>query len=415
MIVRNEEANIGACLESARGLFAEIIVVDTGSTDRTKAIARSFGAKVVDFPWCDSFADARNAGLEHATGEWIFWLDADDRLAEEDREKLRTLFASLGDEPAAYVLKCVCLPDDSGVSTVVDHVRLFRNDPAVRWEHRVHEQVLPAVRRAGHDVRWADARVQHTGYQDASLRARKLQRDLRLLEMERKELGEHPFTLFNLGQVYRDLGRHQEALTFLRRSLELSQPADSIVRKLYSLIAGCHLRLGSAAEAVAACRQGLAVCPDDTELLFLLGGCWRSRGTSTAPRSASSACWRPRRRTTSPASPTGCAPGRPATTWPASAGPRAGTPRSPRTGRRLLEAAIAADPNAVWPRLILTHVLLQEGTDPEAAERALKAVLELEPGNAQARHNLALLRAQRRRLADDAFTGDQGLPRAPSP
>ena len=77
MIVKNEEANLPACLESVRGLFGEIIIVDTGSTDRTKEIALQHGAKVFDFPWVDSFSAARNECLRHATRQWIFWMDAD--------------------------------------------------------------------------------------------------------------------------------------------------------------------------------------------------------------------------------------------------------------------------------------------------------------------------------------------------
>jgi glycosyltransferase involved in cell wall biosynthesis len=111
MIVKNEEANLAACLEPVADLFDEIIVVDTGSTDATRQIAQRFGAKVFDFPWCDSFSAARNECLRHATGEWIFWLDADDRLDEPNRDKLRALLASLGQDNAAYSLKCLCLPD----------------------------------------------------------------------------------------------------------------------------------------------------------------------------------------------------------------------------------------------------------------------------------------------------------------
>jgi glycosyltransferase involved in cell wall biosynthesis len=78
MIVRDEEMNWPNCLASVRGVFDEIIIVDTGSKDRTVEIAQSFGAKVFEFEWVDSFSAARNEALSHATGEYAFWLDADD-------------------------------------------------------------------------------------------------------------------------------------------------------------------------------------------------------------------------------------------------------------------------------------------------------------------------------------------------
>jgi GT2 family glycosyltransferase len=78
VIARDEENNLPRCLESVRGVFDEIVVVDTGSTDRTIEIARSFGAKVFEFAWVDDFAAARNEALSHATGDYAFWLDADD-------------------------------------------------------------------------------------------------------------------------------------------------------------------------------------------------------------------------------------------------------------------------------------------------------------------------------------------------
>jgi GT2 family glycosyltransferase/tetratricopeptide (TPR) repeat protein len=269
LIVKNEESNLAACLGPVTGLVQEVVVVDTGSTDGTREVAASFGAKVFDFPWVDSFSAARNECLRHATGDWIFWLDADDRVEPDQVEKLRVLFAGLKDENAAYVMKCVCDGAPGSGPTVVDHVRVFRNRPDVRWQHRVHEQILPALRRSGADVRWADVAVRHVGYADSALRHRKLERDLRLLDLERQELGDHPFTLFNLGSVYQELGRYAEAVPLLRLSLAKSHPSDSIVRKLYALLAGCHRALGQAELALAACDEGLTHAPDDAELLFV--------------------------------------------------------------------------------------------------------------------------------------------------
>jgi tetratricopeptide (TPR) repeat protein len=279
MIVRDEEHNLPACLASVSGLFGEIIIVDTGSIDATKEIASRFGAKVVDFPWCDDFAAARNEALRHATGTWVFWLDADDRLDADNHERLRKLLTDLQEENVAYVMKCVCLSAPGVASTtVVDHVRLFRNRPDVRWKYRVHEQVLLAIRRTQAEVRWSDVVVHHTGYSDPALRQRKLERDLRLLHLENDDHPDDPFVLFNLGSVYAELGRNEEAIPLLRRSLERSGPRGSIVRKLYALLVGCYRTLKRPAEAAAACAEGLRVCPNDTELLFLDSGLRRERG-----------------------------------------------------------------------------------------------------------------------------------------
>ena len=149
MIVRDEENNLPHCLESVRGIFDEIVVVDTGSKDRTVEIARSFGAGFSSSPWIDDFAAARNEALSHATGDYAFWLDADDVVEPRERENLRALLGRLraGDQ-AAYVVRCACdpSPDGTGGETVVDHVRLFPLRDDVRWTYRVHEQILPSLR-----------------------------------------------------------------------------------------------------------------------------------------------------------------------------------------------------------------------------------------------------------------------------
>ncbi|HEY7156602.1 MAG TPA: tetratricopeptide repeat protein [Gemmataceae bacterium] len=175
----------------------------------------------------------------------------------------------------------------NGSATLVGQVRLFRNQPAVRWEYRVHEQILPSLRKAGHAVRFTDIAIEHSGYLDPALRHRKLERNLRLLHLEHAERPNDAFTLFNLGWAYADLGRCAEAIPLLQESLRHSHPADSITPKLYTLLAQCHRRLGQRAEAWAACQAGNARCPDDAELLFLKGQMCHERGDRAAART----CW----------------------------------------------------------------------------------------------------------------------------
>ncbi len=271
MIVRNEESNLPACLESARDIFDEIVIVDTGSTDRTVEIAQSFGARVFDFVWVDDFAAARNTALARATGDYAFWLDADDVLDPAERVKLKSLLDNLGSEgEAAYVVRCACDPDNEGGGgqTVVDHIRLFPLRADVRWTYRVHEQILPSLRRADVPVRWTEVTVRHTGYTDVALRRRKLDRDEAILKEELAERPNDPFVLFNLGSIAIERQDWRAAIGYLRKSLAGSAPTDSITRKLYALIARGHQMLGELSEALAACASGLAVDPDDAELLF---------------------------------------------------------------------------------------------------------------------------------------------------
>ncbi len=292
MIVRDEENNLGRCLESVRDLFNEVVVLDTGSRDRTIEIARSFGARVFDFVWVDDFAAARNAALARAKGDYAFWLDADDLIEPPQRAKLEGLLGRLhaGGPTPAFVVRCACDPgpDGSGGDTVVDHIRLFPLIEGVRWTYRVHEQILPALKRAGVPVEWTDITVRHTGYVDRALRFRKLDRDCRILREELVERPDDPFTLFNLGSIAIEKSEWNEALGYLKRSLAGSAPTDSIVRKLYALIARSHQMLRDYPAALSSCTEGLSLDPEDAELWFRKAVVHRSSGR---PADAEY-CWR---------------------------------------------------------------------------------------------------------------------------
>ena len=276
MIVRDSGRTLNACLESIAPWVDEMIVVDTGSEDDTPRIAANHGARVYEFPWCDSFSEARNESLRYAHGEWLFWMDSDDTITPDNGRKLRELVQqNVPDHVLGFVLQVHC-PGSNGKAhsdlTVVDHVKVFRNRPELRFDGRIHEQILPAIRRAGGDVAWTDVFVVHSGAQyTPEARARKHSRDIRLLELELTERPDHPFTLFNLGMTYVDKDNFERAADYLSRSIAVSPTSDSHLRKAYGLLVCCFIELERWSAAAAACEKGRQLFPQDPELLFREG------------------------------------------------------------------------------------------------------------------------------------------------
>ena len=158
MIVRDNEDTLESSLLSIKPWVDEMIVVDTGSLDRTREIAERLGAKVSSFPWIDDFSAARNASLERAQGEWIFWMDSDDTIPAECGRRLRELaYAENPEDVFGFVMQVHCPTGETADDyTAVDHVKLFRNDPRLRFEGRIHEQVLMPIRLLGGKVLCTD-------------------------------------------------------------------------------------------------------------------------------------------------------------------------------------------------------------------------------------------------------------------
>ena len=141
MIVRDEEEMLAACLESCREAVSEMIVVDTGSSDRTVEIAESFGARVLHFEWTGNFAEARNVGVDAATGDWILWLDADEQLEPGDAPRLVELTREPWREAHWLVETNYTGQNEAGTASQHLALRLWRNRPHYRFSRAIHEQI----------------------------------------------------------------------------------------------------------------------------------------------------------------------------------------------------------------------------------------------------------------------------------
>ncbi|RDI76011.1 Glycosyl transferase family 2 [Gaiella occulta] len=276
MIVKDEEELLPACLDSVREHVDELIVVDTGSTDRTREIASERGATVIDFAWTGSFSDARNVSLEHATGDWILYLDADEQLVGDDGARLRALAGQTWREGFYLNERNFTGSEELGSSTSHLAFRLFRNRRRYRFEGIVHEQkihLFPLHLPERFAV--CDVRINHYGYLKQRMIDRgKSRRNRELLEREARE-HPSPFNDFNLGSEYSWLGDYATARRHYERGLAAlqrdpgwrnSQFAPMLVVRLAEA-----LRATEPDAARSYIEEALGWYPDHTELVFERG------------------------------------------------------------------------------------------------------------------------------------------------
>ena len=256
LIARNEAKNLPRCLESVRGVVDEIVLVDTGSTDDTVAVAEGHGARVFHLPWADDFAAARNEAVRHARGRWILALDADEALTPEARRALRGLLAD--ERFMAFLLNIRSpLKDARGQAAVINAwPRLFRNRPDIRYEGRVHEQISPSIARAGGMVAATDLVIDHLGYhQDFTDQGSKRDRNLELLRQQLAERPDDPMVLFHLGEALGLAGRLEEAADAYRRAVARPDMPAQNAAVAYRGLANCLLRLADYEGVLRACRE----------------------------------------------------------------------------------------------------------------------------------------------------------------
>ncbi|MDR1927204.1 MAG: glycosyltransferase family 2 protein [Oscillospiraceae bacterium] len=163
MIVKDEEAVLARCLSGVKALVDEIIIVDTGSGDKTKEIARQFTGGIYDFAWNDNFAAARNFAFSKGTGDYLMWLDADDILLPEDAARFLALKNSLPPDVDTVMMKYNIAFDEQGKPTFsYFRERLLRNCPQAHWEGAIHEVIAPFGKILHSDICITHRRKAHT-------------------------------------------------------------------------------------------------------------------------------------------------------------------------------------------------------------------------------------------------------------
>ena len=281
MIVRNEEENLPRSLMSVKSMVDEMIVVDTGSTDRTREIARVFGAKVYDYEWADDFSGARNFSLSKAIGRWILIVDADEVISPIDHSRLTQIVKERNAQPVAYSLTTRNYVEPLNISgwTANDgrykeeagtgwfpgtKVRLFPNDPRIHFEHPVHELVEPSLRKAGIKIKECAAPIHHYGKLSMKGNQRKGEEYLLLGKKKLEERGGDFLSLYELAVQAGELGAFEEAVELWQKCIEL-QPENS---KAHFNLGYAYLKLGRYEEALLASARAMELDPGFKEAVF---------------------------------------------------------------------------------------------------------------------------------------------------
>ena len=225
MIVKNEEHHLSRCLDSVRGLAGEWIVVDTGSTDATLSIATSYGAEIVPFHFTRvDFSAARNCAIDHAHGEWILMLDADEILNAASVPVVENLLSQNAD--AAYFLERHNHSSNSETVFTDYVVRLFPRRLNPRYRGRVHETVDASIRAAGGKLLQTAIRIDHTFSEDREARRRKNHWYIDILKEEIAADPSDDSRLDFLAAEYHQLEMFDEA-TAIAEQIARARPGDA--------------------------------------------------------------------------------------------------------------------------------------------------------------------------------------------
>ena len=302
MIVKNEEKHLIKCLRSVRDIADEMVVVDTGSTDKTVDIATVFGARVFHFSWTGDFSAARNHSLQQATGEWILVLDADEVISPRDFDELKALVAKRSSSPAAYSIATrnytqnVSVigwtrnngqyPEEAGAGWVSSSkVRLFARRNDVYFSGPVHEMLEESLRNAKIPIHRCNTVVHHYGKLDTERESQKGEAYYLMGKMKYESDPENVSYINELAKQAQVLDKYQEAIELWLKLISLLKANPAYYKDIARISCGeplseIHIQLASAylmldryEEALAAARKAMETKIKLKEYVYIYAHC----------------------------------------------------------------------------------------------------------------------------------------------
>ncbi|MBS3113628.1 glycosyltransferase [Candidatus Woesearchaeota archaeon] len=277
MITKNEEKFLELCLNSVKSIVDEIIIVDTGSTDKTKEIAKKFNAKIIDFKWIDDFSAAKNESLKHATRDWVLVLDADEVIEKKDLDKIKNAiensekdFVGFSLEQRSYINNFFegAVKNNSDFELVKNYlfyiphhlVRLFKNSLGLYFKHRVHELIEDSIIEKNLKYRKIDVVLHHFGsLKDVNLISNKTEQYSKIIL---KQLEENPdIARYNYQAARMHLGKSDfsNALKYFEKTAKLS-PNYKLV---FSEIAKIYLQMNDKNRAIEYFKKSMKHNPEN--------------------------------------------------------------------------------------------------------------------------------------------------------
>lgn len=245
MIVKNEESSLPNTLNSVKDVVDEMVVLDTGSTDKTVEIAKEFGAKVYHFEWCNDFSVARNEALKYVKGKWVLVLDADEVLTPGIVGDMKKAMK----RPRHLVINLIRHEIGASQSPYSLVSRLFRNHPELRFSRPYHAMVDDSVQDLlQREPDWqivslSSIAIEHYGYQPEAIAA--LDKYNRARIAMEGFLARHPtdpYTCSKLGSLYVQINRISEGIKLMKRGLKASEIDPSVLFELHYHLGNAYTR-----------------------------------------------------------------------------------------------------------------------------------------------------------------------------